>query len=165
MFLLSLVCLLLVVVLVIVVVFVLVILVILVVFVILTFHAVPPSYNNLGPFTFDTQEGAKDFKIDLPFSARPSPAFEWTLNNNVIQETANRMLTSSSIRLATVDRTDRGTYVVSANNSAGSDNATIVLNIICELGKREKMYIHDSHYPTYSSSLYSTHFRPTAVQC
>ena len=125
-----------------VIVVVLVILVILVVF--FPTHAVPPTYDNLGPLAVNTQEGVKDFKIDLPLSARPLPVFEWTLNNNVIQETANRMLTASSLRLATVDRADRGKYVVSANNSAGSDTVTIILNITCEL-ERETKYMYMIH--------------------
>ena len=123
---------------------VIVVLVILVILVFFPTHAVPPTYDNLGPLAVNTQEGVKDFKIDLPLSARPSPVFEWTLNNNVIQETANRTLNASCLRLATVDRADRGKYVVSANNSAGSDTVTIILHITCEL-ERETKYMYMIH--------------------
>ena len=67
-------------------------------------------------------------------SADPQPdSFTWTKDTVPLSSTDRIALTVNSISISSVSRSDRGVYIVTASNVAGSGSANFTLNVQCEL--------------------------------
>jgi len=90
----------------------------------------PPSYVNPGDQTF--VEGQMNVGVDVGLDANPIGDFTWTRNSMPITAD-NVWLTASNITFNPVRWEDTGLYIISGNNTAGSNSTSFRVTVNCKL--------------------------------
>lgn len=79
------------------------------------------------------------WKVEAKYKGYPKPKITWTKSGEPIDESKCKIYYddgSTTVAIYSADRSDTGTYTVTATNSAGSTSTNIQLKII---GKNERI--------------------------
>ena len=115
----------------------------------------PPQFSP-STATATPTEG-EQLTLSFSIEANPPPTIDnITLNGSLVTDT-RVTVTTRSLTIADVTRSDSGVYQITASNVAGSATFTLTVDVYCECTDTASMYASPVYHTHNSASLFCEH--------